>query len=127
MYFKHSKIIVCLVFVLVLLLCGCKNKNNVQQTDLKTFSYEDDLAYFEQHGAQFAGFVNVKPQKVKNVEQAIELAKKEVTVEYNALNYAYDADAGVYRVCFYTKDWIGGNQDVYISDTGLTQFIAYGE
>lgn len=125
---RKYKIVFCLLAVMVLLFCGCKASEDIKVTDLKSFSYEDDYKYYQKHsGARYTGFVNVKKDEVKSPKEAIELAKKECTIKYDALNYAYDSKAKVYRVCFYTQDIYGSNQDIYINTDGITQFIATGE
>ena len=78
-------------------------------------------------GVKRAGFVNTEELEIKDVDHAVELAKKECTVAYDTISVDYDAEAKVYRVCFGKENVPGGNQDVYINQQGVTELIVYGE
>lgn len=65
--------------------------------------------------------VNTTPQ------QAIEQARNEYTIEYDTTAVAYDSEADIWRVTFYTEGSAGNSQDVYLNGNGLTALIIYGE
>ena len=73
------------------------------------------------------GFKNTKEATVTTVKEAIELAKKECTVEYDSVGVCYDAKAKVTRVLFYFEGALGGDQSVYFDENGKTLLIVYGE
>ncbi len=122
------KRVVCLVAVLLLVLCGCSQNNNPQQMNVGSFSYTEDCAYYKDDpGVTDSGFVNNEESELDSAEQAVDLAKKECTVDYDTIDVAHDSETGIYRISFYKKGWDGGNQDVYINQKGITQLIIYGE
>ena len=122
-----KKTIVLLVAFL-LLLCGCSQNGKLNQLNVGTFSYLDDCAYYEgAEGVKKTDFVNTEKSKIKDAEQAVEYAKKECTVKYDTICVDYDTNMKVYRVCFYKKDRLGGDQDVYINQDGITQLIVWCE
>lgn len=116
----------CVGIVLLCLLCGCTDGAEV--LDGGVFSYAEDCAYYKEEAAmKLSGFVNTVKAECKDAEQAIALAKKECTVAFDTVCVAYDARQKMYRVSFFKRDWLGGNQDVYINEDGITQRILYGE
>lgn len=121
----------CLLFVFLMLLCGCSQKEQLDQPSHLTignFSYEDDVTYYKDDpGVKQSGFVNTEKTEVNNAAQAIELANKECTVDYDTISVAFDANSMMYRVSFCKMNYVGGNQDVYINQEGITQLIVYGE
>ena len=122
------KRVVCLVAVLLLLLCSCSKENKSQPIDVGSFSYADDCAYYKDDpGVKKSGFVNNEESEFNSAEQVVDLAKKECTVEYDTIDVAVDSETGIYRISFYKDGWVGGNQDVYINQEGITQMIIYGE
>lgn len=122
------KRVICLFAVLVLLLCGCSQENKPAQIKVESFSYEDDCDYYkDEPGVKQSGFINIEKSELNSAEQAVNLAKKECTVEYDTINVAFDSDLIIYRVSFYKEECLGGNQDVYINQEGITQLIIYGE
>ena len=119
---------ICLLFVFLFLLCGCSQKEQSNQLDIGSFSYTEDFTrYKNDPGVKQSGFVNTEKVQVSNASQAIELAKNECTVDYDAIDIAYDASSMIYRVSFFKTDCLGGNQDVYLNQEGITQLIIYGE
>lgn len=40
---------------------------------------------------------------------------------------AFDSGLEIYKVSFYKEEWVGGNQNVYINQDGITQLIISGE
>jgi len=122
------KRVVCLLFAFVFLLCGCTKNNSEKQIDVESFSYKSDCAYYKDDpGVKESGFVNIEQSEVDDAEKAAELAKKECTIEYDTVGVAFDSELKIYRVSFYKEDQLGGNQDVYIDQNGITQLIIYGE
>lgn len=116
-----KKLFPCFLLV-VFLVCGCT------QLEVESFSYTEDYNYYKDDpGLQQSNYVNTEKTEVKNAYQAVELAKKECTVEYDSIAVAFDEDCKIYRISFYKRDWLGGNQDVYIDLEGITQLIIYGE
>ena len=113
------------VLMLALVACGV----NINDTEVGTFSYAEDCAYWgkDNHHA----FVNTTPQEVNTAEQAIELAKNEVKIRYNAIDVAYDEQAEMWRVDFYQESRVqlilGGDQLVYLDKNGITKKIVLGE
>ena len=71
--------------------------------------------------------------EIHSFEDAIELAKKECTVEYNIIEYAYDEESNIWRIWFRIEErlcfgeWLGGDQVVYIRGDGVTQMVTYGK
>ncbi len=122
------KRVVCLVAVLLFVLCGCSQNDKTQQINVGSFSYAEDYAYYKDDpGVKKSGFVNNEEAELDSAEQAVELAKKECTVDYDTTDVTYDSEAGIYRISFYKENQLGGNQDVYINQKGVTQLIIYGE
>lgn len=122
---------ICLLIVFIFLLCGCsqtKQPDQSNQLNIGSFSYEDDFAsYKDDSGVIQSGFVNQEKAEVSNASQAIELAKKECTVDYDTIHVDFDASTMIYRVSFSKTNSLGGNEDVYINQEGITQLIVYGE
>jgi len=119
---------VCLFFAFVFLLCGCSKDNSEKQIDVESFSYKSDFSYYKDDpGLKESGFVNVEQSEVNDAQKAVELAKKECTIEYDTVSVAFDSELKIYRVSFCKEDQDGGNQDVYINQNGTTQLIIYGE
>ena len=117
-----------LLFVVLLFLCGCSQSNGTAQIDVGSFSYENDVAHYEDDlGVKRSGFVNTQSVEVNDVERIVDLAKKECTVEYDTVRVDFDSESKIWRVSFYKENWHGGNQDVYIDQNGVTQLIVYGE
>lgn len=100
-------------------------------TEAPAFSYENDKDRYTKENATMLvhteGFKNTKEATVTTVKEAIELAKKECTVEYDSVDVRYDAKAKVTMVSFYTEGQDGGDQSVYFDENGKTLLIVYGE
>jgi len=95
---------------------------------LSSFSYDNFLSiYKDDCGFVSSGFLNIEKVVVTNIDQVIELAEKECTVEYDGINVLYDSKNKIYCVSFGKEDYCGGNQDILINKDGVTQFIYYGE
>lgn len=118
----------CLLLIILLLLCGCSGRNPVSRIEINAFSYEHDSAYYKDNpGVKESGFINTVQSTVDSAEKAVELAKKECTVEYDTVSVAYDSELKIYRVSFYKEAWLGGSQDVYMNQNGITLLIIYSE
>lgn len=98
-------------------------------TEAPAFSYESDKKEYKEGdaGVKIEGFKNTKEATVTTVKEAIELAKKECTVEYDSVDVRYDAKAKVTMVSFSTEGQDGGDQSVYFDENGKTLLIVYGE
>ena len=122
------KRIVCLLFSFLFLLCGCSKDNSEKQINVESFSYKSDCTYYKDDpGVKEFGFVNIEQSEVNDAEKAVDLAKKECTIKYDTIDVAFDSELKIYRVSFYKENQVGGNQDVYINQKGITQLIISGE
>ena len=59
--------------------------------------------------------------------EAIAIAEKDVTVAYDRTQATYDADAGIWTVCFYKKNTAGGDQAFTITYEGKIIDVVYGK
>ena len=72
-------------------------------------------------------YQNKKPSPIASYEDAIALAKKECTVEYNVIEYSYDSKLDMWHISFYEERRIsfmltfGCGQEVYIWGNGVNQ------
>lgn len=94
---------------------------------LPSFSYDDFFERYKDDDLITSGFLNTEKAVVTNIDQIIELAKKECTVEYDSVVVSYDSKNEIYCVSFSKKDYLGGNQEILINKDGITQFMYYGE
>ena len=77
-------------------------------------------------------FRNVDSEPVLDFETAVDRAREEVTVEYDAVEVFYDPEAEVWGVLFYSTEnpeeiSLGGGQTVYMGTDGITRLVVYGE
>ncbi len=93
------------------------------------FSYQKDREMYKDGdpGVKTSGFVNTGKMDIQSQVDAMERAKTEVTLTYNAIEVCRDREVGIWRVTFYTLDTAGGCQSIYINDAGETVLIVYGE
>ncbi len=118
----------CAFIVLIVLLCGCSQTQTFDENAVESFSYNTDYAsYKDESGVKETGFVNTEKTEINNANDAVELAKKECTVQYDTIDVAFDKDMAIYRVSFYNKNMAGGSQDIYINQDGITQLSVQGE
>ena len=90
--------------------------------------YTEDYNYYKDDPSfKQSDYVNTTKTEVKDANQAVELAKNECTVAYDSIAVAFDEDCKIYRISFYKRNRLGGNQDVYIDLDGITQLIIYGK
>ena len=119
-----------LILVFVFSLASCNN----QSIEAPEFSYEEESIKYTDNtaGIKHDGFNNTSKSTVKTVENAIERAKNECTVEWDTADVYYDCELNVWKVHFYTKGTdeiiqLGGDQCIYLDDNGKTLLIVYGE
>ncbi len=93
------------------------------------FSYEEDRKIYKENdpGVKHSGFNNSSKVAIETVNDAIEQAKKECTIEYDTVNAYYDNTAYMWKIVFSTADTVGGDQSVYLDGYGVTCLIVYGE
>lgn len=119
-------LIICLsIFVVFATISSCKTDENID-----SFSYEEHCNSFindSSIGIQKDGFRNTTETSISTSEQAINIAKNEVTIEYNQTEAFYDKECDMYMVAFYTEGMLGGCQNVYMNSEGITKLIIYGE
>ncbi|PKM62528.1 MAG: hypothetical protein CVU97_04820 [Firmicutes bacterium HGW-Firmicutes-21] len=106
-----------------------KEASTDEFSHIPSFSYsEDTSAYAEgEPGVKTEGFNNVTTSSFSTTDELIELAKNEVTIEYNQTTVYYDKTEEMWLVVFSTEDVLGGCQSVYADKNGITQLIVYGE
>ena len=94
------------------------------------FSWEEDKAKYP--NAKTEGFKNTAKSAVKSMEDALWLAEQECTMppqdvlageRYNIVEFAYDPDAGIWRVFLQYSQNIDGDQIIYINDDGVTVMV----
>ena len=122
---KNKSLIPILLIICIFITTACNNKSNI---NVGTFSYEKELtSQQEDFGVKTSGFKNTTKNTVENCENALKLAKNEVTIPYNQTYVAYDEKEDMWKVNFSTKNQFGGDQTVYLTSDGLTVKIVYGE
>lgn len=127
--------VVCLLILLLLMFSGCAQEQEDSQISVGSFSYAEERAYYmrnyvrypDMSGVQLSDFVNVEMTELQSPADAVELAKKECTIQYDTIDVDYDQELNVYSILFYTDGWLGGCQTVYIDENGVTLLIVYGE
>lgn len=97
--------------------------------DVEKFSYEKECSEI----GEGVGCVTTKDFHhtenfdINNKEQAIKIAEKEVTVEYDSVYVAFDEKEQMWKVNFSKDGYFGGDQTVYLSKDGTTQISIWGE
>ena len=132
---KHSFLIVALILSISLMACNQQNESANQS--LASFSYEEDAAIYNDEASKLNSnaFINIDTYPIENQNAAVERAKNECTIEYNATSEYYDSSADMWRIDFLTvvhkEDGTiatsGDCQSVYMNSDGITQLIVYGE
>ncbi len=95
-----------------------------------TFSFANDSELYKagDPGVKTEGFVNTRPSGSDlPVSVLLEKAKAECTVEYDTVRIQFDPRSYVFRIDFYVKDIVGGDESVYVDLAGRTKLIVYGE
>lgn len=115
--------------VLILVLILAWNAGKTEDPAPLSFSYEEDTAIYQDGdpGVKTHAFVNGTSRPVDRPDTALELAKKECTVEYDTTNVYYDAETVMWKVVFSTAGMLGGDQTVYLDGSGITCLVVYGE
>ena len=125
------------ILALILLLAGCKQPQI--HTDVPTFSYEEYAETYKGDlpGVKHSGFVNTDKATVLSAEDALERAKKECTISWDSSSVSFDPETNVWMVSFgphinidggtQTVCVAGGDQSVFLSNSGKTLLIVYGE
>ncbi len=57
----------------------------------------------------------------------MELVRDEVTVEYNQTKADFDIETGIWTICFYTRNAVGGDQTFTVTSEGKITDVVYGE
>ena len=132
---KYSLLI--MAFILSVSLMACNQQNEPANQSLASFSYEEDVAIYKDGdpGVNPNAFVNIDTYPIDNQNAAVERAKNECTIEYNATSEYYDSNADMWRIDFLTINHnedgtlatSGECQSVYMNSDGITQLIVYGE
>ncbi len=123
------KKIICFILVssFLLLFTGCnQTKSNIE---VSSFSYSEHAEIYKDDnpGVEHDGFINTNESKFSNAEDALERAKKECTIEWDAFQVSFDNESNVWMVSFYTEGMLGGDQSIYLDGDGKTLLIVYGE
>ncbi len=106
---------------------GCnQTKSNIE---VSSFSYSEHAEIYKDDnlGVKHDGFKNITESKISNAEDALERAKKECTIDWNAFQVSFDNESNVWMISFYTEGLVGGDQVVYLDSNGITLLIVYGE
>ena len=96
---------------------------------ISEFNYRDDAVLYKKdnEGVKTEGFVNTEPSEIITVKDAVNLAKKECSVEYDTMKIWYDYTKGVWKINFSKFNTLGGDQTVYIDRNGITLMRVSGE
>lgn len=78
-------------------------------------------------GVKTEGFVNTTENRIENADDALQLAEKECTIDYDTTSVSYDSSNDVWMILFSTENTLGGCQTVYINGDGTTCLVVYGE
>ncbi len=73
------------------------------------------------------GFVNEDSDPITCSEDAVERAALECTVEYDSVSIYYSHDDHTWAVHFSMTDTAGGDQIVYLNQSGVTLYVISGE
>ena len=66
-------------------------------------------------------------ENIINENQAIEIAKKNVTVKYDQIRANFDTQKGLWKISFYKKNTAGGDQVITMTHEGKIIDTEYGE
>lgn len=93
------------------------------------FSYSDELAKYPAGtpGVKYDGFSNTTEMAIYFDTDALERAQNECTITWDTSKVYYDVTADTWKVLFYSEEYPGGDQSVYLSGKGITLLIVYGE
>ena len=99
-------------------------------SEIGTFDYAQVLEQYKvgDPGIKHENFYNPEVEReVKSAIDAIIRAKFDVTIEYDTISVSFDGESNMWCVHFYTSNFPGGDQSVYLNEKGLTCYIVYGE
>lgn len=122
-------------FALLIITCcsliSCSNNNSngiLNDPEIKTFSYDQhQKSYLSgESGGIAEGFKNITKKPIENKQDAINLAKNEVTIKYNDISVYYDDRRSMWMIVFSTKGAFDGCQNIYIDKDGVTKLIVDG-
>ena len=123
-----------LLSALLVFLCGCSSKNDVDEENTFTvasFSYANDRANYENKpGVKTSGFRNVEAKHIADIKELMELAKDECDIDYDMIVFSHDEEADIYKFTFSTEEVVEdsyGTMDVYITKDGVTLMTIYTE
>lgn len=107
-------------FALCISPLGCSGGD--VEFDIESFSYADDISAQNTDDPNVItdGFKNIKESEAENEGDAIELAEKEVKVDYNTIKVSFDGEKDIWRIVFYTENHDTGRQTVYLTTRGIT-------
>ena len=95
------------------------------------FSYATVLKYAkglgDNEGVRHKDFVNTDAVELNRVRDVIARASLECTVEYDTERVYYDHNLRMWKVNFSKYAQLGGDQDVYLDENGITKLVIYGE
>lgn len=123
-----------LAIVLIASLSSCNHTEHGGMT-LASFSYANELSLHKagDAGVKTSDFLNTDLFPIDNQISAVERAKNECTIDYNAASEYYDEKTGMWRIDFLTLSIeqgiaaIGNCQSVYLDGDGITHLVVYGE
>lgn len=129
-----KKLIYAIPLLLALALSSCENSEEQTGLSMATFSYENDIAYYEEETVTMnpSPFVNVDANPIDNQITAEKLAAKECSISYEGSSVYYDTETDMWRVDFYTVQrdeqnrligFSGDYQSVYLDSNGITQLV----
>ncbi|MBQ7875842.1 MAG: hypothetical protein IJ316_00990 [Clostridia bacterium] len=96
----------------------------------KVFSYMQDITVYGD--MEPCEYNNTQSFPIESVEEAIDRAKNECTVEYDIADAYFDPIERIWKIAFYfapSDDMVmaGGGQNVYMTEDGITILVVYGE
>ena len=140
---KHIIFIMLFAYMLGLVACGQQqtqedSKSAESNTSLASFSFEEDRSIYMEGapGVKTDGFLNVDAYPIDDQTVAVERAKNECTIEYNATSEYYDSLTDIWRIDFFTLNrneqgqlvpTPGNSQSIYLNSDGITLLVVYGE
>ena len=118
-----------LALALTLLPAGCGQDAAPPSAEIPSFSYAEVQDTYAENapGVLRDGFQNTSPLPIGSAEEAVQRAAAECTISYDSVTCRYDSEADMWDVSFFTSGVLGGCQDVYLSGSGVTCLIVYGE
>lgn len=93
------------------------------------FSFEEDYEKYIkiETGVKTDGFINTAKNKIESTEDALKIAKNEVTVSYDMIDIYIDFEKNYWKFHFYTENMLGGDQILYLNSDGQTVLSVLGE